>query len=153
MTHKWMAVADAIAAMSRCDLRKVGAVVLDKQNRVVSTGYNGAPAGYVPDTGETCSHWCPRAQKREQGAEYDNCCSIHAELNSLLFADRSQCTGGTLIVTSAPCMGCAKAIANSGIARVIARVDWINDAHRKPDLAIKLLLESGLTVDVEDVTA
>ena len=150
---KWMEIASSFAALSRCDRRKVGAVILDTHNRVVATGYNGAPAHYELDSGTNCSQWCPRAQMDTNTAEYDTCPAVHAEMNALLYADRTRCDGGTIIVDSAPCINCAKAISNSGIRTVICAVDWINDAHRKPDVAITFMRNSGLDIHIMDVTA
>lgn len=56
------------------------------------------------------------------GSDYDNCISIHAEANALLYsyADRE---GGTLFVNGPPCFGCMKQIVNSGISQVVCLRD------------------------------
>jgi dCMP deaminase len=95
----WMAVADVIAKRSRCARDKVGAVIVDVQNRVVATGYNGPTD--------------PRS--------YHDCPSVHAELNAIAYVNRLQADGGTLYVSSNCCFDCAKVVANSGILRVVMR--------------------------------
>jgi dCMP deaminase len=58
-----MNVARVVAQRSLCDRDKVGAVVVSKANRLLETGYNGPPSGYVTnDVG--CSSWCTRAQMK-----------------------------------------------------------------------------------------
>jgi dCMP deaminase len=52
-------------------------------------------------------------------SDYDNCIANHAEVNALLYADRSKVEGGTLYITAEPCTGCRKVIANSGVLRVV----------------------------------
>lgn len=139
----WMAVADTMARRSPCDRRGVGAVIVDPSMRIVATGYNGFPA-----TREelTCSGDCPRSQPgAEPGLSYDNCLTIHAEANALMFCDRRDRLDGWLYVTSAVCFTCAKQIANSGLAGVVMRVTDA-DAHRKPELGIAQLEEAGLEV-------
>jgi dCMP deaminase len=83
----------------------------------VATGYNGGPSGYphCEDGG------CPRAtSEAPQGRDYEACIAIHAEANALLFASPEERNGATLYCTGAPCFGCAKLIANSGVAEVVA---------------------------------
>jgi dCMP deaminase len=149
----WLGVAETIAKRSLCDGRAIGAVIIDPDNRVVATGYNGAPAGLRAIDGrscqsETCRQWCPRMRPGgERTLDYTNCVSIHAEANALMFADRRQYGGGTLYVTSAICWDCAKMVANSGIARVVMLL-WKSDLHREPQRSIDMMIDSGLTVDV-----
>lgn len=136
-----MAVAHIVARRSLCDRDQVGAVVVSASNRIVDTGYNGPPRG-MPQGGRTCSSWCPRARRRSHkpdcglitthhltctcGAydhalnpDYDDCHSLHAEANALMFGDRTQREGGTIYISSGVCGGCAKLVANSGLLRVV----------------------------------
>lgn len=140
----WMTVAEAIAARSKCANRKVGAVIVDVNNRPISVGYNGAPAGF-PAT-SSCTAFCPRSQG-ERGQSYDNCVSVHAEVNALLFSHRNDSVGGTIYVTSPCCFGCAKAVANSGLSRVVFTMS-VKDAHTDNEASIKFLRTCGLQVDV-----
>lgn len=112
-------IALAVAYRADCSRRQVGAVLV-KDNRIKSTGYNGAPSG-----GPSCLKGeCPRGQSDvEPGSSYDTgagaCIAVHAEANALLYASREDCEGATLYVTAEPCDGCARLIVGSGIARVV----------------------------------
>lgn len=147
-----MAVADAVASRSRCTRAGVGAVVVSGTNRIVATGYNGPPAAFL-DVGhrellysETCERFCNRSYNGPTPAtltSYEDCPSIHAEANALLFCDRKEREGGTIYVTGTICFTCAKLVANSGIRRVVAR--W-GEEHRNPDRSKGFLEQCGLVV-------
>lgn len=139
----WLRVAEAVAERSRCDRRKVGAVIVTKDNRPVSTGYNGPPAG-LKVTG-SCTGFCPRAA--DKAPTYDNCVAIHAEANALLFAARGQYEGGTMYVNHLCCYDCSKLIANSGLARVVIR---FKSSTRNFTRELTLLKASGLHVTIKE---
>lgn len=148
----WIAVARDIALRSPCDRDKVGAVIVDRSNRIVDTGYNGPPRG-MPREEAGCADWCPRAKTGYMNGEpfpplspcYDDCLAIHAEPNALLFSDRTRREGGTIYVTSAVCFSCAKLVANSGLDAVV--IDGTRPAvHRAPHRSIEFMEKCGLTV-------
>lgn len=144
----WMSVAYNIGKRSRCDSRGIGAVIVSPDNAYSVLGYNGPPAGLRLEDGSTCSSWCPRRLEDDQTRSYDNCVTVHAETNAIAKADRTRIEGGTLYVTSAICWDCGKVVANSGIARVVCRVDWKRDAHRDPERTIDFLRQCGIKVEV-----
>lgn len=117
----WLKIAFVMATRSRCDKAKVGAVIVNKQERIVATGYNGPAANNIMSPmGSSCDQWCKRAQRGSNDTSYGFLCpTIHAEANALLYADRSAIEGGTIYITHSPCADCAKLISNSGIKRVI----------------------------------
>lgn len=133
----WLQVAGAVALRSACSRAQVGAVVVDAQNRLVSTGYNGPPAG-LDVAG------CPR----ETGGPKELCTAIHAEANALLWGDRREREGGTIYVTRVPCRACTLLIANSGLGHVVA-VLTPDDRHAGESEA--LLRAAGLSVTVRAV--
>jgi dCMP deaminase len=145
-----MQVADAISQRSRCSRAQIGAVVVSKDQRISSTGYNG-PASLFP-TEEECMSWCPRAQGLTTlDNTYDSCPSIHAEANALLYVDRSRVEGGTIYITDAACYQCAKLISNSGITRVVMRIGT-RAAHRLPDATVEYFKQCNIDVVItEDV--
>lgn len=109
-------IARAVSARADCSRRRVGAVVLDANHRVVAAGYNGA----APGRRGCLDGGCPRARAFSTPySPYDNCIANHAEVNALLYADRSKTEGGTMYITDAPCFGCRKVLANSGLARAV----------------------------------
>ena len=141
----WMRIAGVIAERSRCSRAQVGAVVVSKDQRISSTGYNGPSANWPAES--DCIDWCPRAQGiGTLDNTYNTCPSIHAEANALLYVDRSKVEGGTIYVTGAPCMQCAKLISNSGLSRVVAKIRKI-DYHRNPEQVLDYLLQCGVSVE------
>lgn len=144
----WMSVAEKLAERSRCESRGVGAVIVTDDNRPVAVGYNGPPRGLDFPIYSTCGSWCSRRQNNDQTTSYDNCVTVHAEINALMFADRRDYDGGTLYVTSSICWDCGKAVANSGIARIVCMIDWDRDGHRNPQRTIDFLYDCGIDVDI-----
>lgn len=98
-------VATTVATWSTCSRLHVGAV-LARDGRVLSTGYNGAPAGRPH-----CVHRDDRPCRT----------SVHAETNAVAFAARHgvSTTGAVLYLTHAPCLACAGLLINAGIAEVV----------------------------------
>ena len=119
----FLGIAATVATRADCTRRQVGAVIVDQDHRIVSTGYNGAPPGRVGclDGG------CPRGKLSEAElpayTSYDDgpgmCIALHAELNAVVWAGRAACSGATLYITDDPCEGCKKVIRAADIARVI----------------------------------
>ena len=141
----WMDVAITVARRSMCSRAQVGAVVVSSNQRISATGYNGAAAN-LPVEGK-CINWCPRAQGLTTlDSNYESCPSIHAEANAILYVDRSRIENGTIYITGAPCMQCAKLISNSGLSRVVAIIRLI-DAHRNPDQVFDYLRKCGIEVE------
>jgi dCMP deaminase len=139
----WMEVAELVAQRSRCE-KGVGAVIVGADGRVQATGYNGPPAGFDKEEG-SCTSFCPRRQTLNRAPDYSDCPAIHAEINALLYSDRSLRLGGTIYVTSIPCLGCAKALANSGLSRVVYyQTDKYDRPHRSPETALEFLRRCGL---------
>lgn len=140
----WMEVAVSIGKRSRCSRARVGAVIVSKNQRIAATGYNGPAADWPFES--DCIEWCPRAQGLTPlDNTYDSCPSIHAEANALLYVDRDDVEDGTIYVTGACCMQCAKLISNSGIARVVMQIRDI-DVHRKPEEVVAYLIKCSIDV-------
>lgn len=108
-------ILDATAARSTCDRGRSGAVLVDGNNQLRTTGYVGAPAGFphCDDIGHLWSQTTPRHCIR----------TIHAEQNAIVAAARcgAQVYGGTLYCTMEPCYTCAMMVIGLGIHRVIAK--------------------------------
>lgn len=102
-----MQVARVFAQRGTCSRMQVGCVIA-KEGRILTSGYNGAPAGF-----DHCDHTrIPNAP-----------CSwtVHAEANALVFAAKHgvRVWEATLYTTLSPCFTCAGMILNAGIARVV----------------------------------
>lgn len=116
----FLGICEAVAARADCSRRRVGAVIVDRYHRLVSTGYNGSyPGGPSCLAGE-----CPRARSGvDPGTSYDTgpgaCVALHAEGNAILYAGQLRATGCTLYVSDTPCDACWRHIKAVGIARVV----------------------------------
>lgn len=100
-----------VSRLGTCNRLRVGAVIARGQ-RVLSSGYNGAPA-HMPH----CDH----------GPDESGCrATVHAEANAIVWAARQgvQTDGSILYVTHTPCLECAKLIINAGIWRVVFLDDY-----------------------------
>ncbi|WP_316668228.1 dCMP deaminase family protein [uncultured Propionibacterium sp.] len=120
----FLGIAQAVSARAKCTRRRVGAVLVGPDHRIIATGYNGAAPGR-PDCLEGA---CPRGRLGYDEVpglgDYDRpgapgfCIAIHAEVNALLFSTRDT-KGSTIYVTDEPCPGCRKALAAAGIVRAV----------------------------------
>ena len=123
-----MRTAAVFADRSTCSRAAVGAVI-SLNGRIITTGYNGAPAG-MPHCDHTCD--CPESDggflsikvfghPGQCKANQPCTIAVHAEANAIAFAARhGLCTDGAeLHTTVAPCFACAKLIINAGIRRVV----------------------------------
>ena len=117
-----MSMAELAATRSTCTRRKVGALLV-KNRIVISTGYNGAPAGHqhCKDIG------CLREQLNVQsGEKHELCRGVHAEQNAIIQAavHGIPVSGSSMYCTSKPCSICAKMIVNAGILNVVYRDEY-----------------------------
>jgi len=139
---RFMEMAEVIAGWASCYQkdRKIGAVIV-KNKRIVTTGYNGAPAGI-----KTCVERGECLRKKlgiPSGTKHEICYAIHAEQNAIIQAAKlgSSIDGATLYCTHQPCVICAKMIVNSGITRVVYK-------HGYPDeFAVQMLIEGGVKLE------
>ena len=127
----YMEIAKAVSMRSTCLRRRYGAVIV-KDDEIISTGYNGAPRGE-----QNCSDAgvCYRMQNNvPHGERYEACRSVHAEMNAIISAKRSEMIGATLYlygydvvedkeIKAVPCDICARLIKNAGIERVVSKED------------------------------
>ena len=83
-----------------------GAIIV-KDQRVISTGYNGTPFGT-----KNCNEGgCERCNSGVgQGIDLDKCMCLHAEDSAVIEAGRPRTLGTTLYTTSFPCLLCMKVI-------------------------------------------
>lgn len=106
----YLSLAKAVAQKSKDPSTKTGAVIVDQQGRIVSTGYNGFPRS-MPDKPE----WY---QNRDE--KYSRI--VHCEMNALIFAKHS-CEGCTLFTWPfLSCDRCAVHMLQAGILNFIAPV-------------------------------
>lgn len=113
----FLKIASIVATRSTCLRHQVGSVIV-RDKRIISTGYNGAPAGM-----EHCLEiGCIRDQENiPSGTRHEKCRAVHSEQNAIIQAaiHGVSIAGATLYCTHQPCVLCAKMIINSKIERVV----------------------------------
>lgn len=101
---------------------KIGAVIIDEENRIVSTGYNGTPKGTIG---------LPTTRNKNKYPFM-----VHAEENAILFSRRNLKNCKIYVLGMLPCDSCARSICQVGINEVIVvnpikrenGKDWNNDS-------------------------
>lgn len=133
-----------VASRSTCLRRAVGAVAVSGDNRILGTGYNGALPG-APHCDEV---GCIRNElKIPSGQRQEICRAQHAEANVCNFAARHGVAldGATVYVTTQPCTTCIKAMATSGVKRVIFEGDYPDPFARQlaQEVGLELIKMEG----------
>lgn len=127
LDKRYMRMAMIWAENSYCTRRQVGAIMV-KDQRIISDGYNGTPAGFE----NICE------DENHKTKPY----VLHAEANAITKVARSHNSsdGATIYVTACPCIECAKLIIQAGIKRVVYGEPYhIDDG-------LKLLERAGIDV-------
>jgi len=131
-----MGMAALWSQRSTCSRAAVG-VVVALDGRVITTGYNGAPAGM--------SHCIHSVDDVVSGSSSIGCAiAVHAEANAIAFAAKhgTPTNGATLYTTLTPCVPCAQLIINAGIVRVVAHTPYrVMDGW-------DLLYDAGIELDL-----
>lgn len=130
----YMDVAERFAKLSSAKRLQVGAIIV-KDDRVISIGYNGMPAGWtneceekeyfignIPEKYKTDS-WVFREDDGGVGRLRTKSEVIHAEANAIAKLAKSSESGdgSTMFLTHAPCIDCAKQVYAAGIKNVYYR--------------------------------
>jgi dCMP deaminase len=128
-------VAERFAQLSSAVRLQVGAIVV-KDDRIISIGYNGMPAGWD----NVCEDELHQPVGRVNLVTKPEV--LHAEANAITKLARSSESGegATIFVTHAPCMDCAKLIYQSGVATVYYKNDY------RSTQGVEFLLRSGVEV-------
>jgi dCMP deaminase len=120
----YMNIAIAVREKANCLGRKVGAVIV-KDNRIISTGYNGTPEGVKNCTDGGCVR-CRDKKTYEASVGYDVCICVHAEQNALIAAARfgNAIEQAVVYSTLRPCFDCTKAMLQAKIQEIYYLHDW-----------------------------
>ncbi len=132
-------IAHEIASASKCVSKQVGAVIV-KDGRILSTGYNGTPAGYI-----NCSeHWNNEYTKDHH--DWSKTYEIHAEMNALIWAARKGISieEATIYVTLEPCSECSKNLIAAGIKRIVYDRAY---EHTNSDVISKFIKDNGVIIE------
>jgi len=132
-------IATEIARASKCVSKQVGAVIV-KDDRILSTGYNGTPAGYE----NCCDHWDGKYTPEHH--EWSKTYEIHAEMNAIIWAARKGISieGATIYVTLEPCSECSKNLIASGIKRIVYAKEY---EHTHSCVVSKFLEDNGVQIE------
>ncbi len=168
MKNAFMRTAEIFSELSHARRLHVGAIVV-KDDRIISIGYNGMPAGWdnncedkVWDTG--AGGWLDPDEflERFPYVEYNEEAEeeyryglktkpevLHAESNAIAKLARSNESGlnADLFVTHSPCLDCAKLIYQSGIKNVFYKESYRDDS------GINFLIKSGVKVEKLDTNS
>ncbi|MBO5949191.1 MAG: CMP deaminase [Fibrobacteraceae bacterium] len=150
----------AQAKLSKDENTQMGAILVSKEGRVISTGYNGAPASFddstIPytrhkqmlaydlldaDTDEFISHHEFEANKYPF--------MVHAEINALHYARGKVPEGSKLYVIGFPCERCALDISLAGVSEVFVTKDDYDaksSLNNSRDTAYYMFAEAGIVV-------
>lgn len=125
-------LARKIGDNSKCCRAKVGAILV-KDNRIISTGYNGKPSGW---NDEDCSSECNGCKE-----------TIHAEINAIIFAAKNGMSTKDCIlyVTHSPCQSCCLAIIQAGIKVVLFEELYVSKSSDGEE-GLKMLKAAGIKV-------
>lgn len=114
----YMDVASRFAELSSAKRLQVGAIIV-KEDRIVSIGYNGMPAGWTNECEYTYDDGSTKTKPEV----------IHAEANAIAKLAKSTESGynAEMFLTHAPCIDCAKQIYTAGIKKVYYKNTYRND--------------------------
>lgn len=129
----FMDLALMVATRSTCDRAFVGCVLVNDDNRIISTGYNGSIAGnpHCDEVGHTLR---------------DGHCiaTIHAEMNALLYCAREGISvkGCRCYVTHFPCLNCTKSLIQAGVKAI-----YYHEAYRVDPYAMTILERNHIHIE------
>jgi dCMP deaminase len=135
LVKAYMKTAETFAELSHARRLHVGCIIV-KDDRIISIGYNGMPAGWDNNCEDVIQHSDDTTTLKTKPEV------LHAETNAIAKLAKSTESGldATLFVTHSPCIDCAKLIYQSGINAVYYR-----NAYRSED-GIQFLKQSGVEV-------
>lgn len=133
--NRFIDLAAHISSWSKDPHTKVGAVITNDKNHIVSLGYNGFPRGVIDS----------EARYNNRDDKYKFVC--HAERNAIDNA-HTDVTGCTIYVTLMPCNECAKSIIQRGIKRVVCKASQEVKPYLNWDITKIMFKEAGIQLDL-----
>ena len=137
----FLKIALVAAERSTCRRHHVGAVAV-KDKHILTTGYNGAPAGLK----DCLELGCLRDELNiPSGERHEICRGVHAEQNVIIQAALHgvNLEGSTIYTTHTPCVLCAKMLVNAKVKRLVSSGKYSDDTF------IDLFKEAGIAVDIK----
>lgn len=123
LEQTYMKVAEVMSERATCPRRKVGAVIVDADGYILSTGYNGQPRGFVHCSEDPCD-----GAHHPSGHGLEACEALHAEQNAIARL-KEPFAAKTLYCTTAPCVACTKLALATGIETIIFKQDYPNSGR------------------------
>ncbi len=128
----FMKIAEDVALRSTCDRATVGAVLV-KDKHIISTGYNGSPAGleHCDDVGHLMVEGhCVR--------------TVHAEVNAIIQAAvfGLATRDAVCYVSHFPCLNCTKMLINARISKLIYK-----NEYRVDPIALEFFKKAGVELE------
>ena len=137
----FLKIASVVAERSTCRRHHIGAVAV-RDKHILTTGYNGAPAGLK----DCLELGCLRDEMGiPSGERHEICRGIHAEQNVIIQAalHGTSLEGSTVYCTHTPCVLCAKMLVNAKIKRLVSFGQYNDDAF------IDMFQVAGIEVDIK----
>jgi dCMP deaminase len=126
----FMQITHLVASRATCLRRKVGAILV-RDKRILTTGYNGPPAG-LPHCDELGG--CLRDRLGVASGERQELSrAVHAEQNAIIQAavHGISIKGATLYATNQPCSLCTKMLVNAGVREFVIAEGYPDDLARE----------------------
>lgn len=139
-------LAEGASKRGSCPRLQVGAVLVDTDNGIIATGYNGAPRG-LPSCDEVgCLILNDRCER-----------TLHAEINAIIQAGRNGAStrDSILYSTHRPCFRCTLHLIQAGVSSIIYRHDYKSDNEETVLAALRqadifLFQERGPTLEIRN---
>lgn len=135
----FMQITHLVATRGTCLRRQVGAILV-KDRRILSTGYNGPPAG-LPHCDELGG--CLRNRLNvPSGERHELSRAVHAEQNAIVQAaiHGFSIKGAILYSTTQPCSICTKMLVQAGVREFVVSEGYPDD------LALEIMNLAGVTL-------
>ena len=137
----FLKIASVVAERSTCRRHNMGAIAV-RDKHILTTGYNGAPAGLK----DCLELGCLRDELGiPSGTRQEICRAIHAEQNVIIQAALHGISleGATIYCTHTPCVLCAKMLVNARIKRFVSFREYNDDSYRE------MFKEAGIEVSIK----
>jgi dCMP deaminase len=135
-------IASVVGERATCRRHHMGAIAV-RDKHILTTGYNGAPAGAK----DCLELGCLRDEQGiTSGTRQEICRAIHAEQNVIIQAGLHGVSleGSTVYCTHTPCVLCAKMLVNARISRFVTFSKYNDDRF------IDIFKEAGIKVDIKE---
>lgn len=151
--HFFFDVCETISKKSKDPSTKVGCVIVNSGNSIISTGYNGFPIGVNDKLIEISDGEIKKSKRYERPEKY--AWTAHAEENAIAFAARNgvSLNGATLYVNRMmPCTRCTRLIIQSGIKKVFVNENAPDETIKRwkedNDIAFTMMEEAGVEIQI-----